>query len=48
MMCVKLLVKILLLVVDLNMMYKIQITSKNTRNGDFSKNREIPVFYLPF
>ena len=41
MMCVKLLVKILLQVMDLNMNYKTQKTSQNTRNSDFRKNREI-------
>ena len=35
------LVKILLQIIDLNMAYKIQIISKNTRNNDFRKTREI-------
>ena len=35
------LVKILLPVMDLNMVYKTQITSKNIWNSDFRKNREI-------
>ena len=41
MMSLKLLVKILLQVMDLNMNYKIQSTPKNTRNSDFLKIREI-------
>ena len=49
MMYFKCLVKILLPVMDLNMVYKTKITLKNTRNIDFTKNREtVTPRYLPF
>ena len=41
MMFLKLLVKILLQVMDLNIAYKTHKTSKNTRNSDFRKMCEI-------
>ena len=41
MMYLRLLVKILLQVMDLNMAFKTQKTSKNTRNSDFRKTHEI-------
>ena len=41
MMCLKLLVKILLQVMDLNMTNKTLKTSKRLRNSDFRKTREI-------
>ena len=41
MMYLNLLVKISLQVMDLNIAFKIHLTSKNTRNSDFRKTREI-------
>ena len=43
-MYLRLLVKILLPVMGLNMLYKTHKTSKNTCNSDFPKNREIWFF----